>query len=46
MTAAKTSARNYAFFKAYVKKEAESKCYSCDKWTLYGKTCKAGDCDK
>ena len=23
----------------------DDKCYSCDKWTLHGKTCKDG-CDK
>lgn len=48
MTAAETSkisARNYRFFEAYAKQEAEMKCYECEKFTFYGKTCK-GKCDK
>ena len=46
MTAAETiSARNYAFFHAYAKKEVEMKCYDCEKWTYVGKTCK-GACVK
>jgi len=48
MTAAETSkisARNWAFFQAYARKEAEMKCYDCPKFTYYGKTCK-GKCDR
>ena len=45
MTASETSARNYAYFKAFAKQEVEAKCYTCDKWTLNGKTC-IGECDR
>ena len=46
MTAAETSARNYAFFQAFAKNEVEAKCYTCEKFTYYGKTCKEGECGK
>ena len=45
MTAAETSARNYAFYKAFAKGEVEAKCYDCEKFSYYGKTCK-GECVK
>ena len=46
MTAAETSARNYAFFQAFAKEEVEAKCYTCKKFTDHGKTCKEGECGK
>lgn len=39
------NARNYRFFRDFARDLVEAKCYDCEKFTYYGKTCK-GKCDK
>ena len=45
MTAAEVSARNWQYFKGRARKEVEIKCYTCEKFTILGKTCN-GECVK
>ena len=43
---AQISEENYAYYKSQKdKKETEEKCYTCEKFPYYGKTCK-GVCIK
>ena len=31
--------RNFVFFEQWTKRQVDGKCYDCEKWTIYGKTC-------
>jgi hypothetical protein len=40
------SERNFKYMLARAMGTVEEKCYDCSKWTIYGKTCKEGECTK
>jgi len=46
MTSADTiSERNWQYYKARARNEVDEKCFDCEKFTIYGKTCR-GVCTK